>query len=330
MIFLKEGFITEKSGAPTEAELEKINRLSRRILKADEVFVFSVVLCDNDVDRDFERFSEQSLKTLAALYIGKTGIFDHSCKGRDQVARIFDTQVEYPDGQQTKTGERYCRLKARAYMPNTAKNADMIAEIDAGIKKEVSVGCAVAKAVCSVCGKDQRESPCSHRKGRFYGSGADRTLCYYNLEQPTDAYEWSFVAVPAQPKAGVTKGFSQRKGGEQMKFDQIEKELKKGSVTFTEEQCKLFREELSELKKLASFGKCQLENLRKEVSRLGGITNPDIGAKNFEKFCENLEPEKLFTLKKLFEDEIGKDYPLPRQVNPQSNREKPQNDKFII
>ena len=119
MIFLKEGFITEKSGAPTEAELEKINRLSRRILKADEVFVFSVVLCDNDVDRDFERFSEQSLKTLAALYIGKTGIFDHSCKGRDQVARIFDTQVEYPDGQQTKTGERYCRLKARAYMPKS-------------------------------------------------------------------------------------------------------------------------------------------------------------------------------------------------------------------
>ena len=203
MIFLKEGFITEKSGAPTEAELEKINRLSRRILKAAEVFVFSVVLCDNDVDRDFERFSEQSLKTLAALYIGKTGIFDHSCKGRDQVARIFDTQVEYPDGQQTKTGERYCRLKARAYMPNTAKNADMIAEIDAGIKKEVSVSCSVGKMVCNICGTNNANVFCEHWPGREY----DGKACVFELSEPGDAYELSFVPVPAQPAAGTLKRY---------------------------------------------------------------------------------------------------------------------------
>ena len=103
MIFLKEGFITEKSGAPTEAELEKINRLSRRILKADEVFVFSVVLCDNDVDRDFERFSEQSLKTLAALYIGKTGIFDHSCKGRVSSTRRWNIPTDSRPKQESDT-----------------------------------------------------------------------------------------------------------------------------------------------------------------------------------------------------------------------------------
>ncbi len=328
---MKEGFVTERTGMPTEKELEQINRLSRRTLSAEEVFVFSVVLCDNDVDRDFERFSEESLKTLAALYIGKTGIFDHSFKGRDQVARIFDTTVEYPDGQQTKNGERYCRLKAKAYMPSTAKNADIIAEIDAGIKKEVSVGCSVGKAVCSVCGADQREKPCGHKKGRYYGGKGAKVLCYHSLEEPTDAYEWSFVAVPAQPKAGVVKGFSPKKGGENMNFEDVKKALSSGEeITLSAEQSGQILSDINRLESLASFGKCQLEKLRKEVSRLGGITNPDIGAKNFEKFCENLEPEKLFTLKKLFEDEIGKDYPLPRQVNPQNNREKPQNDKFII
>ena len=37
-------------------ELEQINRLARRELTAEEVYAFSVRLCDNEVDRDGERF----------------------------------------------------------------------------------------------------------------------------------------------------------------------------------------------------------------------------------------------------------------------------------
>ena len=47
----------ETVSVPTEEELSLINKLSRRKLKPEEVFVFSVVLCDNEVDRDNERFS---------------------------------------------------------------------------------------------------------------------------------------------------------------------------------------------------------------------------------------------------------------------------------
>lgn len=32
-------------------------------------------------------------------------------------------------------------------------------------------------------------------------------MCYFELKSPTDAYEVSFVAVPAQPKAGTTKNY---------------------------------------------------------------------------------------------------------------------------
>lgn len=328
---MKEGFVTERTGMPTEKELEQINRLSRRTLSAEEVFVFSVVLCDNDVDRDFERFSEESLKTLAALYIGKTGIFDHSFKGRDQVARIFDTTVEYPDGQQTKNGERYCRLKAKAYMPSTAKNADIIAEIDAGIKKEVSVGCAVGKAVCSVCGADQREKPCGHKKGRYYGGKGAKVLCYHSLEEPTDAYEWSFVAVPAQPKAGVVKGFSPKKGGENMNFEDVKKALSSGEeITLSAEQSGQILSDINRLESLASFGKCQMENLRKEVSRLGGIARPEIGIKKFEDLVKALDADSLSTLKRVFETETAKKVPMPRQIESDPNTQKPENDKFII
>ena len=45
---------------------------------------------------------------------------------------------------------------------------------------------------------------CSHIKGRSY-NGAK---CHIVLDDITDAYEWSFVAVPAQVNAGVTKRFT--------------------------------------------------------------------------------------------------------------------------
>ena len=32
--------------------LDKINRFTRRKLGEDEVYVFDIVLCDNDIDRD--------------------------------------------------------------------------------------------------------------------------------------------------------------------------------------------------------------------------------------------------------------------------------------
>ena len=42
---------------------------------------------------------------------------------------------------------------------------------------------------------------CRHVKGRTYNG----KLCYGELTGAKDAYEWSFVAVPAQRRAGVIK-----------------------------------------------------------------------------------------------------------------------------
>ena len=77
------------SGAPTPQELELINNYTVKPLSADEVYTFGIVLCDNEIDRDFERFDIPALEKLAELFVGKTGIFDHSMSGRDQTARIF-------------------------------------------------------------------------------------------------------------------------------------------------------------------------------------------------------------------------------------------------
>ena len=51
----------------TDKELELINAYSRRKLTKDEVYVFGVVLCDNDIDRDNERFTVELPVRLKAL-----------------------------------------------------------------------------------------------------------------------------------------------------------------------------------------------------------------------------------------------------------------------
>lgn len=184
--------------------LEKINQFSRRELTEDELYLFDVILCDNNIDRDAECFSEKALEQMQELFIGRTGIFDHNPKSSGQTARIYDTElVRYPD-KKTKDGRNLISLKAHAYMIRTDSNANLIQEIDAGIKKEVSVSCRAAKRICSVCGADKVHSACNHIPGKYYGQKA----CYTVLDDIEDAYEWSFVAVPAQPAAGVTKYFS--------------------------------------------------------------------------------------------------------------------------
>lgn len=184
--------------------LSKINRFTRREFAEDELYIFSVILCDNDIDRDYECFSDNALESLKTLFVGKTGIFDHNASTANQNARIFDTEIITDTERMTKYGKPYKYLKAMAYMVRTDDNRNLIAEIDAGIKKEVSISCTSAKRVCSVCGVNKVSGTCSHIKGKSYHSKD----CYMILDDITDAYEWSFVAVPAQVNAGVTKKYT--------------------------------------------------------------------------------------------------------------------------
>ena len=180
------------SGTPTAVQLEAINAQAKASLTAEQVYVFSVRLCDDQVDRDGERFDTAALPELARLFVGKTGIVDHRWSSDSQVARIFQTQVVCEDG--------VSYIKAWAYIRRGGHADEVIADIEAGIKKEVSVGCSMGMAVCSVCGGEY--GTCGHQKGESY----DGATCHVILKEPMDAYEFSFVAVPAQRCAGVLKG----------------------------------------------------------------------------------------------------------------------------
>ncbi len=198
--------------------LEKLNKFTRREHTEDEVYIFNVILCDNDIDRDYEAFSENALETLKNLFIGKTGIFDHNPKGSNQTARIFDTEIVCDPSKLTAYGKPYKYLKGSAYMVRTDSNRDLIKEIDAGIKKEVSISCSASKNICSICGADRKIKSCIHIKGKKYGE----KHCYNILDDIKDAYEWSFVAVPAQVNAGITS----KHFGNEKSYDEISQLLK--------------------------------------------------------------------------------------------------------
>lgn len=164
-------------------ELSVINQYSKKELTQEDIYVFLLTLCDNEIDQDFERFTLKTLKELAVLFAGKTGIFDHKGKSEGQSAQIFRTWVEIDDSRATSCGEPYATLKARAYIVRTPQNQNLIYEIEDGIKKDISFVCAVQHCYCSFCGTE-RKIGCQHIKGKIIGD----ELCHDVLEDAEDIY----------------------------------------------------------------------------------------------------------------------------------------------
>lgn len=193
--------------AVTDEELKAINKLALEPLTAEEVFTFKAVLCDNEVDRAFDRFTIKALQDMQKLYLGKTVIKDHMRRTDNQVARIYKTELVQSD-KVLKSGEMYTQLVAHCYMVRTASNADLIAEIKGGIKKEGSVGFSPSSSICSICGTDNTKSYCRHWPGKSYDKEGGPQVCTFTLAGVRDAYEFSLVAVPAQRKAGTCKSYT--------------------------------------------------------------------------------------------------------------------------
>ena len=281
MKIIKDG--SASGSACTPQELQAINAFAKTQLTADEVYTFQVLLCDNEVDRDFERFSVSTLRELSELFVGATGICDHDWRSENQVARIYRTELVTEKGKTTSCGEAYTYLKGFAYMLRTEANADLIAQVDGGIKRETSIGCSVAKSVCSICGAEM--GTCSHEKGKVYSG----EICCAVLTGAVDAYEWSFVAVPAQRSAGVIKSF-------------VESEAGRG-----------YKAEFDALEKSAQLGRKYLDSLRSEVLRLCLVCDEKMHPA-LEKSVQLMEEPELIKLKDAFEEASQKLYPPLTQL----------------
>ncbi len=270
-------------------DLKLINSYTRREFKEEEVYTFSVILCDNLVDRDYESFSIKALNELAELFVGKTGILNHERKSENQTARIYKTQIIEDREKETSLGEIYTALKAWAYIPKTEKNSDLISKIESGILKEVSISCNIEKTICSICQGEE----CSHQKGKTYNG----KLCVKILDHASDAYEFSFVAVPAQRKAGVVKYVSENiQDGETIK------------------QTQLLKEKIEKLEKEASWGKIYREKLENSVRRYGMLVQKGIPQNVLESILKALDIKELESLEAVFYEMAQENVPIKPQL----------------
>lgn len=195
----------------TAEDLKKINKYTLSPVSAENVFIFKATMADNEQDdRNDMPFNLKALQDLKKLYPGKTMLKDHSRRADNQIARIYDTELVQNASKQTELGELYTELVAKIYMIKTDSNKDLIAEIMGGIKKEVSTSCVPEKMICSICGTDNMKDYCRHWPGREYTvedgtAKGTKKRCKMLLHGAKEAYELSFVAVPAQPRAGTHK-----------------------------------------------------------------------------------------------------------------------------
>jgi len=270
-------------GTPTAAQLEAINAQAKASLTEEQVYVFSLRLCDDQIDRDYERFDTEALPQLAKLFLGKTGIVDHKWSSDNQVARIFETQVVREDG--------VSYIKAWAYIRKGGSADEVIADIEAGIKKEVSVGCSMGRAVCSVCGGEY--GICGHQKGESY----DGMVCCAILKEPMDAYEFSFVAVPAQREAGVLKGMG-------------------AGVRSLKELADAFgaQGEYRSLYKQAELGKAYEKQLRDQVVRLCLMLDMGMEEPLLRSVVDKVAAEDLLKMKDALEEKSRECFPVQTQL----------------
>lgn len=278
------------------SDLAQINQLTKRDLTEAEVYTFSIRLCDNEIDRDGERFTEETLRDLAPMFVGKSGVFDHCWSAKEQTARIYAAEVCYEAGHLTAAGDRYCYLKGKAYMLRTEKNRELIEEIEAGIKKEVSVGCSVREAVCSICG--EKAGACSHVCGDSY----EGKLCFTELRGAQDAYEWSFVAVPAQRSAGVMKHF----GGASSRAGLKNFLRKQGGEGYLAQ--------LSALEAEAAMGRSYLKALRRDVLRCACTVEEELDGAIFASALEKLNESELLELQRVYKNKAEQHFAAPVQL----------------
>ena len=296
------------NNTPSAEELELINSYTRNPLTAEEVYCFNLTLCDNEVDRDFERFSINALKGLCELFPGRTGICDHNMSAKNQLARIFRTWLEEDKSRKTSVGEAYVALKAKAYMLRTKENEEIIAQIEGGIKKEVSVGCSMKTMTCSICSKDMKSHECNHIKGKFYG----KKQCHGILDNANDAYEWSFVAVPAQKNAGVTKAFSKENASKS-----------KHSAPVTEipvDKTLCSKEYLCQLEGLAEDGRLYRKHLTAEIRKFALIAMPKVKADSFSTMCESMNSAELKSLMEGLKAQASEVIPVSLQLKALSDK----------
>ena len=208
---------SKAAGEPSGDQLARINRYALAELSTEQVYVRTAYLAHNGIDRDREAFDSALLADFARTLPGK-GLFVRHPGGWDGdsgpgVGRWFEAQVVRMSLDEARAALRQPGLRfppgveeaelleASFYVPRTGKNADLIADVDAGVAADVSIGFSASRR--SVIEQDGAEIG-------------------WTIHGPGEALEGSLVWLGAQPGARVAKAAGGRNEGDEMSEEQME------------------------------------------------------------------------------------------------------------
>lgn len=195
----------KSAGDPSDDQMGRIRGYTLAELPADQLYVRTFALAHNAIDRDDEAFDDAALSDFARTLPGKGLFLKHPMswdgdtgpgKGRwfeaelqrmslDEARTLLrEPTLQWPPGVNTATV-----LMAGAYLVRTPGNADMLAEIDAGIVSDVSIGF-------------------NAKRGDYFRDEQGREMQARRLTSPAEALEGSLVWLGAQPGARAIKGAS--------------------------------------------------------------------------------------------------------------------------
>jgi phage head maturation protease len=174
----------EFRGIPAaDGEMALVNRFSLKPLSRQDVALFTMQLCHNQLDKHHSRFADDELPKINRMVVGRPLMTNHDLK-RLPKGIFFDSRVQTIGAKMT--------VCPSFYILRTAANAEFIGNIEGGIYRETSIGFAFDLAECSVCHHDLRQ--CDHQPGERYG----REVCYYTMHNVTSVIEGSIVPAGSQ------------------------------------------------------------------------------------------------------------------------------------
>lgn len=232
--------MSDKYGIPTDEQLVKINKLSRRPLAKEEVFVFPNKLAgDMIIPNRYVQLTKELLDVFSAdANKGVSLLLDHSWApdgffglgGRPKMAmsygRTFDSRYEAGSEEGETVSLMADHYMARGIELDGIKTDDLIASIEAGTLFDSSIGFSYSNDICSVCGENYRGNKCDHVIGRTYEiEGEDEVvrnkLCYVKANPPGFLMENSLVFDGAYPSAGILSSVGEILENESGKYQVI-------------------------------------------------------------------------------------------------------------
>ena len=169
-----------------------------------------------------------------------------------------------------------------------------------------------------------RKRECDHSRGKRYSG----RLCFAELSEPTDAYEWSFVAVPAQRGAGVTKSFD----NEKYQAGNVIEIIKNadGAVSLSASQVESLKEFAKRLENFESDARAYREELLSEIKKYAHILVPQVAGELVSGCVRNLETDEL----KIFSESLKKQaqarFPAGTQLGKTESKSQTDNKAFRI